>query len=73
MCVHACSFHKKKGSHVTPCCQPCSCGENIELTKIASHLASCHRIGLDIPKIPIYASALTSNQKPAPAGIRAAA
>ncbi len=53
MCVHACHFHKKKGSHRTPCCVLCDCGQNIELTKLESHRASCHRIGLDIPRTPI--------------------
>ncbi len=53
MCAHACSFHKKKGSHVTPCCVPCSCGQNVELTKYDAHRATCHRVGIDVPKLPV--------------------
>jgi hypothetical protein len=50
MCAHACSFHKKKGSHRTPCCTPCDCGQNIELIKLNDHRADCHRVGLDVPR-----------------------
>ena len=53
MCEHACSFHKKKGEYRTPCCAPCSCGQSVELAKFDLHMSNCHRIGLDVPKIPI--------------------
>ncbi len=72
MCVHACSFHKKKGGHRTPCCVSCSCGENIELTKMDLHLADCHCIGLDIPRTPINRPTPPSAHKSVPAYARAA-
>ena len=53
MCAHACDFHTRGVSPRTPCCVPCSCGENIELTKMETHLSNCHRVGLDVPKFPI--------------------
>ena len=70
MCAHACHFHKKKGKHVTPCCMPCSCGENIELEKIETHLATCHRVGLDVPRTPINITIPPPIRTAVPLGIR---
>ncbi len=73
MCAHACSFHKKKGGYITPCCVPCSCGENIEMAKLEAHLGNCHRASLDVPRIPIFALPPSSvgQREPAYAGTAA--
>ncbi|KKS12800.1 MAG: hypothetical protein UU70_C0032G0009 [Candidatus Yanofskybacteria bacterium GW2011_GWA1_41_6] len=73
MCDHACSFHKKKGSHVTPCCVPCSCGQNVELSKMDLHLSNCHRVGLDIPRTPFYRLAPPSVRESEPTHAETAA
>lgn len=53
MCAHACDFHTHRVSPRMPCCVLCSCGENIELSKMDEHLANCHRAGADVLKSPI--------------------
>lgn len=73
MCAHACEFHKGRKKHVSPCCVPCSCGQNIELTEVDSHRASCHRVGLDIPRTSVHMLTYPPASKSAPVGISVAA